>query len=612
MEDKPKLKKFLLVFVATLAFSVFVAIGLNLSVTTRADQNSVSVKFSPSILTIKSSNPFPFQLAVTTAQGGGIAGIDTRLKVNGPIQISQKSTLTSSNPSVVYFSSVKTSDRFSFSTASETSQLPSSVVIPFDVKCTGAGQASVELDQQTSQFTGTASGGVFGISSTDSVTINCDESGVFTAGDKAIAKFDPQSQSAEVGGTLNYRLILKPEAEIGMSGFHVSVKYDPEIVEVMSITEPVVLPVGTDGVANALGGTLGVTPPPMLNTSPTGAGGIVPTVSAPTAPAPTAPAPTSPASGGGSCTTNADCKSPCLDPTAPGCAVTCVNGTCQASPPSGGGGGGGGGGGEFVKIRNEVDADTGLIHLSYIVNGPNSQLLPGVVFDIALKGIKDGTGKLEFNKADITGNVEGVEYDVEATPADYKIGSGGGGGGGTGNIKLNLRLKLQGVTKKPATVTSIPIKIGIGDGTLEAPIYQTGTFTVDDNGIWSGTVSFQAFPGDGYKVTAKPPLGSQKRFCDADADDGVGTEGFYECTRGNLTLTEGENTFDFSKVAILAGDIGVQNGIVNAGDLIDCRIRLGMSDPDALSVADVNYDGGVNNLDCAAILTSMQNRLDQK
>lgn len=660
-----KIRSVLLLLVAALSLWFFIMVANRFALRPKADANTVVTQFNPASVVIEDANPLPIQFSIVTAEQSGIMGIDIVFQINGPVKLLQNDPLSSSSQSVTFTSLTKTNDRFSYTTVATGEQLPSTVTIPFQVSCTGVGQATVEIDDGRSQFVGTAQGSIFGIHPNNTLSVNCGGTGLLGLGAPASGKFEPATQSAPVGQNLTYRLLLTPGGDTSISAFNVAMKFDPSIVEVVEVKEPVgggthtvpppgVVPTSTPGNGTQPGnGTppAGVAPPgtgtdASLNGAtctvdtdcptcvgssitgcqmkcqagvcqPSGGGGTTPS----TAPniTPATPQPTSGGGGSASCSTDSDCTTRCGDPTSAICqSLRCVEGTCQK--PSGGGatpgqpidGGEGPGSIPFTKIKNEIDPVAGTISLIYVKNAPDGQLPTSVAIDVVLKGIKNGRGTLDVT-ADMTGNVDGSIYDVSSTPATYAIGeTNGPPGGDPKTINLNLKLRFQGVTGLPSAQTTIPVKIGLGNG-IDNTVYETGDFTASSTGIWSGSVTFSIPVGGGYKILVKGPHHLQKRICDAEPkDDDVGGDGYYNCDRGNITLAEGDNTFDFSKAAILVGDLIPQDGIVNAHDRILCTENLGKTTAEALTAADVNYDGGVNLIDCAAILYSMTIRHDEK
>jgi hypothetical protein len=141
--------------------------------------------------------------------------------------------------------------------------------------------------------------------------------------------------------------------------------------------------------------------------------------------------------------------------------------------------------------------------------------------------------------------------------------------------------------------------------------YQTGIFTVDDNGIWTGRVTFSnVTPGGQYTLYVKGPKHLQKKICDNNPSETYPAT--YYCDQGRIVLREGENNLDLSKILLLIGDLPDQDGIVNSYDTSLVRNNLGRSDEEALRLADVNFDGIVNTQDYSLIIAALSIRLDEQ
>lgn len=186
----------------------------------------------------------------------------------------------------------------------------------------------------------------------------------------------------------------------------------------------------------------------------------------------------------------------------------------------------------------------------------------------------------------------------------------------TGAITLNLSLKFQGILKKPDTqYNSMSVKISIAGGTLLPALPpQIGTFMSDDQGVWTGLVSFSSIPaGSNYRVLVKGPKHLQKRICDTNPSETY--PGSYTCHEGKIDLRTGVNTLDFSKIYQLAGDLaeqsGAQNGFTNSYDTSLIRNNLNSTDPNILKLADLNLDGIVNTQDFSLAIAALEFRTDE-
>lgn len=182
----------------------------------------------------------------------------------------------------------------------------------------------------------------------------------------------------------------------------------------------------------------------------------------------------------------------------------------------------------------------------------------------------------------------------------------------TGNIRLNIKTRFQGILVKPVGATTMQVKVSIGGGQLGNQILsKVGTFTVNDQSIWSGTVAFNAPAGGGYKVTVKGPQHLQKKICVmTPVETSMGT---YRCgDQGSITFVDGDNNLDYSQILLLTGDLPEQDGVVDAYDISYLRQSLLSSDPRAVSIADLNKDGIVDTQDYSLLIAALSVKYDDE
>lgn len=187
-------------------------------------------------------------------------------------------------------------------------------------------------------------------------------------------------------------------------------------------------------------------------------------------------------------------------------------------------------------------------------------------------------------------------------------GNGGGnGGGGTGSaVSLNMKFRLQGVAKRPVKSDGDVFQIRLV-GPSETVL--SGLFTPDADGKFTGTVTGNAVPGT-YYLLVKGPRHIQKKICEtAPSESKPGT---YHCNAGTIALKAGENTFDFSQVTLLVGDLPMQDGVVDSYDFSYIRQTLGSRDTDQLRVADLNRDGIIDTQDISLVLQSLAVKYDEE
>lgn len=184
------------------------------------------------------------------------------------------------------------------------------------------------------------------------------------------------------------------------------------------------------------------------------------------------------------------------------------------------------------------------------------------------------------------------------------------------DVTLDLKLKFQGILRTPKSqYNKMDIKVTLAGGDLTQPVSQTGTFTASGEGIWTGKVTFAnvlplagILPSD-YKVLVKGPKHVQKKVCQTTPTETF--PGTYSCGDGNITLVSGGNNLDFIGIYQLVGDLPYQDGVVNAYDASLVRNNLGKSDPETLSFADLNLDGMVNAQDYSLVIAALSVRADE-
>jgi len=183
------------------------------------------------------------------------------------------------------------------------------------------------------------------------------------------------------------------------------------------------------------------------------------------------------------------------------------------------------------------------------------------------------------------------------------------------SVKLTMKIKFQGIGKKPANASPIKVKIKLGGRALSAPTaYQTGTFTPQDNGIWTGTVDFNVPVGGGYTILVKGPKHLQKKVCTNKPTENPA--GFYHCSEGNVQLVAGNNDIDLSGVILLAGDLpaadGSQSGLIDTYDVSTIRQNFQTTDQAKIALGDLDLDGGITTLDWSLLVQSLGIKYDEE
>jgi hypothetical protein len=250
--------------------------------------------------------------------------------------------------------------------------------------------------------------------------------------------------------------------------------------------------------------------------------------------------------------------------------------------------------GEFKNIRNDVTS----VNLDQPYAWGDGSNKIGYYYGMAVNTRSPGGGG---NSSSAPGSSPGSASSGMSVP-------------GATAMKLNLKIKLQGVVKKPKVSSNITVRVKVGGKLLAEPTaYQNVTFSVSDDGVWSGSANFTLPPGPGYIVYIKGPKHLQKKVCDSAPTEGSG--GRYHCGEGKITLAGGDNSVDMSKILHLVGDLpenGTQNGIVDSYDTSFVRQHLQSTKPEDLAIGDLNYDGVIDGQDFALVIASLSVKYDEE
>lgn len=181
---------------------------------------------------------------------------------------------------------------------------------------------------------------------------------------------------------------------------------------------------------------------------------------------------------------------------------------------------------------------------------------------------------------------------------------------------VQMAAKFQGVDPKDVKIKTIPgVKVQLVSGSGVSAVSsapQFVPFIMDSAGLWHGSAVFPGVKsGKGYAILIKGPKQLQKRFC-----QNTPTEvslGKYRCSTGEIELTTQTN-LDLTGVALMAGDVGIQDGIENAYDLSFMQNVIRKTSKSSVADADLNMDGKVDKSDYDMLLYTMKNTsgLDQR
>ncbi len=192
---------------------------------------------------------------------------------------------------------------------------------------------------------------------------------------------------------------------------------------------------------------------------------------------------------------------------------------------------------------------------------------------------------------------------------------GSGSSGTTGDATLAFKLKFQGVDGYPKGGKTVPFKVKLQGPTSTG--YQSGTLTVNNQGVWEGNVSFtNIVVGSSTKYTVFVKVGKhlQKRVCASDPSETSG--GTYNCSESNMPITSGTNNLDFSGILMLVGDLpsstGEQNGVVDSYDISFVLNHLGSTVESELAIGDLNFDGVIDTQDRSLIIQSLNVKYDDQ
>ena len=174
-----------------------------------------------------------------------------------------------------------------------------------------------------------------------------------------------------------------------------------------------------------------------------------------------------------------------------------------------------------------------------------------------------------------------------------------------------MKLRFQGITRRPVAVRDFMTKVTLMNTNSQLSTANNAVvFTVGDDGIWTGSTSFNAPVGGGYYFLVKGPMHVQKKICEADPTES--TPGSYRCGFGKITLQNGANDMDFSNIYELVGDLPDQDGVVDSYDISFIRLNLGKNEDAVQAIGDINLDGRVDTQDYSLVIASLSVKKDEE
>lgn len=185
-------------------------------------------------------------------------------------------------------------------------------------------------------------------------------------------------------------------------------------------------------------------------------------------------------------------------------------------------------------------------------------------------------------------------------------------GGSRGDVELKLKLRFQGVVKQPAEeYRSLNTKVILSAADKSFRQESALAFLADGEGLWTGTFSTKNVPlGAKYALLIKGPKHLMKKICDSNPTESVA--GNYNCTSEKIELKSGTQELDLSRIILLAGDIPVQDGIIDSLDAVYVRNNFGSQNTGSVSRGDLNLDGIVHAQDMVLMLKALEFKYDEK
>lgn len=276
---------------------------------------------------------------------------------------------------------------------------------------------------------------------------------------------------------------------------------------------------------------------------------------------------------------------------------------------------------DLRQVRKNVNGSNS--EISYIFNSPQSSLPETINLYAKVIASAAGEGKIsiDYQNSQI---LDGSGQLLQILPYSVTISSKNGQSSPTFIDPLtlpkpqyppdtafaNLTLNLFGALNTSEKVKAIAVAVGqVGNEKYEtAP--QEFELTPQGKGIFKGRVAFPNFrDGNKFSLMIKTDKFLLKRICSLEAEKEIGA---YQCKEPSLEIKSGENSFDFSGIALLPGDIGLADGYINGYDL--ALIRNNLNNNSAAPTADINLDGQVDKKDLdivSYILLTTSGKADQ-
>jgi len=176
---------------------------------------------------------------------------------------------------------------------------------------------------------------------------------------------------------------------------------------------------------------------------------------------------------------------------------------------------------------------------------------------------------------------------------------------------LSFQVKFSRVTYE---IDDQKVVVKVRKGNLQEE-FEGVDVVADNEGVLSGEVALTNIaPGSGYSIIIKGPKHLATRFCQNEQEDRCLGE-------GSIALVAGENTFDFTGMPLLAGDIpddnNLQNGIVDIDDFGRLKRAIVATDEDLRNRCNLDFDKDsdgkdvISGRDITLYLNTLSQRYDE-
>ncbi len=177
---------------------------------------------------------------------------------------------------------------------------------------------------------------------------------------------------------------------------------------------------------------------------------------------------------------------------------------------------------------------------------------------------------------------------------------------GVGWPEMTFQIKFEGTEyeagNRQVIISDIPdqtVDVTVA-GQGHRQVYQDIVVSFDDQAVGTGGLTLIGItPGDNYSALIKGPVHLARRFCWDNQTD------YCRLDEGSLTLSSGENGFDWTGLRLKPGDIN-RDGKVNAADYTLLKAALGKRGRNVSE--DLNRNGIVNTQDIVFFLETLSTR----